>query len=310
MKRRLLAVTLALSAWVGGTVTGSLTSVPATGLPILQVGRAHAEFQPALDGDEPIFVLLLGSDARPGTAVDQGLADSIHILGINPADGKGTLYGIPRDSWVPLASGGTNKINAAMPSGGIEAQIATVEQLTGITIDYYALTGFAGFTDAVNDIGGLVVDVPYGFQGYTTSFTEGEQRLIGRQALEYGRTRKSLSRGDFDRSLNQGTLLISALAQFRAEYAKDAGRAFDWMGAGLRNVQTDVSVDELLLLANLSLAVKPMNITNLVAAGSVGSEGGISVVYLSDSNQALWQDMATDGYILKKAIPADQKIPA
>lgn len=310
MKRRLLAVTLALSAWVGGTVTGSLTSVPAAGLPILQVGRAHAEFQPALDGDEPIFVLLLGSDARPGTPVDQGLADSIHILGINPADGKGTLYGIPRDSWVPLASGGTNKINAAMPSGGVEAQIATVEQLTGITIDYYALTGFAGFTDAVNDIGGLVVDVPYGFQGYTTTFTEGEQRLIGRQALEYGRTRKSLSRGDFDRSLNQGTLLISALAQFRAEYAKDAGRAFDWMGAGLRNVQTDVSVDELLLLANLSLAVKPMNITNLVAAGSVGSEGGISVVYLSDSNQALWQDMATDGYILKKAIPADQKIPA
>ncbi len=308
MKRRLLALTLALSAWVGGTVTGSLTSVPAAGLPILQVGRAHAEFQPALDGDEPIFVLLLGSDARPGTAVDQGLADSIHILGINPADGKGTLYGIPRDSWVPLASGGTNKINAAMPSGGVEAMVATVEQLTGITIDYYALTGFAGFTDAVNDIGGLVVDVPYGFQGYTTTFTEGEQRLIGRQALEYGRTRKSLSRGDFDRSLNQGTLLISALAQFRTEYAKDAGRAFDWMGAGLRNVQTDVSVDELLLLANLSLAVKPMNITNLVATGSIGNEGGISVVYLSDSNQALWQDMATDGYILKKAIPADQKI--
>lgn len=310
MKRRLLALTLALSAWVGGTVTGSLTSVPAAGLPILQVGRAHAEFQPALDGDEPIFVLLLGSDARPGTAVDRGLADSIHILGINPADGKGTLYGIPRDSWVPLASGGTNKINAAMPAGGVEAQIATVEQLTGITIDYYALTGFAGFTDAVNDIGGLVVDVPYGFQGYSTTFTEGEQRLIGQEALEYGRTRKSLARGDFDRSLNQGTLLTSALAQFRTEYAKDAGRAFDWMGAGLRNVQTDVSVDELLLLANLSLQVKPMNITNLVATGSIGNEGGISVVYLSDSNQALWQDMATDGYILKKAIPAEQTIQA
>jgi LCP family protein required for cell wall assembly len=310
MKRRLLAVTLALTAWVGGTVTGSLTSTPAAGLPILQVGRAHAEFQPALDGDEPIFVLLLGSDSRPGTPVDGGLADSIHILGINPADGRGTLFGIPRDSWVPLASGGTNKINAAMPAGGVEAQIATVEQLTGITMDYYALTGFPGFADAVDDIGGLTVDVPYGFQGYTTTFTEGEQRFTGHQALEYGRTRKSLTRGDFDRSLNQGTLLVSALAQFRTEYAKDAGRAFDWMGAGLRNIETDVSIDELLLLANLSLQVKPMNITNLVATGSVGSEGGISVVYLSDSNQSLWQDMATDGYILPKAIPAEQTIQA
>ena len=82
------------------------------------------------------------------------------------------------------------------------------------------------------------------------------------------------------------------------------------MGAGLRNVETDVSIDELLLLANLSLQVKPMNVTNLVAAGSVGDQGGISVVYLSDSNRTLWQDMAGDGYILKKAIPADQTIQA
>jgi hypothetical protein len=51
-----------------------------------------------------------------------------------------------------------------------------------------------------------------------------------------------------------------------------------------------------------------MNVTNLVATGSIGSEGGISVVNLSDTNQALWQDMATDGYILPKAIPADQTI--
>jgi anionic cell wall polymer biosynthesis LytR-Cps2A-Psr (LCP) family protein len=140
MRRRVLAVTMALTAWVAGTLTGSLGTAPATGMPMLQVGRAHAEFQPTLTGSDPIFVLVLGSDAREGTPLDGGLADSIHLLGINPDAGRATLFGIPRDAWVPLASGGTNKINAAMPAGGVEAQIATVEQLTGIAFDYYAPT--------------------------------------------------------------------------------------------------------------------------------------------------------------------------
>ena len=33
-------------------------------------------------------------------------------------------------------------------------------------------------------------------------------------------------------------------------------------------------------------------------------QGSQSVVYLSDQNSALWQDMAQDGYILQKDIPA------
>ena len=65
--------------------------------------------------------------------MNRGRSDSIHILGINPAQHRATIYGIPRDSWVTVSTGGTNKINAAMPVGGPEATVATVEQLTGIT---------------------------------------------------------------------------------------------------------------------------------------------------------------------------------
>jgi LCP family protein required for cell wall assembly len=301
-------VTLALAAWVGGTVAGGLGSAPAAGVPVFQVGRAHAEFQPALTGDEPIFVLLLGSDARPGTELDHGLADSIHVLGINPEARRATLFGIPRDSWVSLASGGTNKINAAMPPGGVDAELATVEQLTGITFDYYVLTGFDGFIGAIDGIGGLTVDVPYTVDGYATTFAPGVQELRGAQALDLARTRKTLPRGDFDRSLHQGLLMASALGQFRKEYAKDAGSVFTWLGAGLRNVRTDLSVDELMRFANLALAVKPVNVTNLVAIGTNGNESGRSVVYLADSNRPLWDDLAADGYILAKDVPADNRI--
>lgn len=299
--KRVLAATLVLATWVAGTVLGAIGAAPpAGGAPLLQVGRAHAELEPVLDGKEPIFVLVLGSDARPGTAVNRGLADSIHILGINPAKRKATLLGFPRDAYVPLSSGGTGKINAAMPQGGPQAMVATVEKLTGITIDYYALTGFGGLTRAVDQIGGLTVNLPNQLVGYDKTFPAGEQRLEGRDALQVARTRKSLSDGDFGRSRNQGVLMVAALAQFRKEFAKDPNRLFAWLGAGLRNVETDLSIDELSSLAFTAMTVRPQGVTNLVVPGSIGVAGGTSIVNLSSSASSLYSDLKADGIISAK----------
>jgi polyisoprenyl-teichoic acid--peptidoglycan teichoic acid transferase len=304
VKKLLIAAAL-LTVWVTGSVLGSLGSIPAaSGQPLMVVGKAHATFEPALTGEDPIFILVLGSDARPGTPVERGLADSIHILGINPADKRATLFGFPRDSMVALSTGGTNKINAAMPQGGPEAMVATVENLTGITLDYYILTGFGGIKAAVDDIGGLEVDVPYPFQGYAINLQPGVQRLDGGETLDFGRTRKTLPRGDFDRSMNQGRIMLGALAQFRAEYSKDPTRLFTWLGAGLRNVQTTLSLDELMDLAFTAQVVKPANVTNLVAMGTTSTVGGVSGVTLSPDNAGLWEDLKADGYILKGDIPA------
>src|SRR5687768_18568801 len=87
--------------------------------------------------------------------------------------------------------------------GGPEGMVATVENLTDITFDYYLLTGFEGMTRIFDALGGLRIDVPYSFKGYeNTEFTEGPTTMTGAEALEFSRTRKSLSHGDFDRSMN------------------------------------------------------------------------------------------------------------
>jgi LCP family protein required for cell wall assembly len=299
----LIASAVVLVAWVSGTIAGSVGGNVAGASPFMSIGRAHADYKPALSGNEPVFILVLGSDARPGTPVNRGLCDSIHILGINPAEHRATLYGIPRDSYVPLSVGGTGKINSAMPRGGPEAQIATVEALTGITFDYYALTGFKGLKSAVDELGGLDIDLPYAVDGYDRDFPEGPQTLDGPSALGLARTRKSLSRGDFDRSLNQGRLMEAALAQFRTDFAADPETLFKWLGAGLRNVETSLSIDELTQLAFLATEIDPKSVTNLVAVGTTGSAGGTSIVNLSDANTALFQNLAADGYIPQKDIP-------
>jgi len=304
MIRRLVAVGLTLSVWVGGTVLGSIGGAgPAGAVPVMVLGRAHADYVPAMDGSTPIFVLLLGSDARPETDTEEGLADSIHILGINPAKKKATLFGIPRDAYVPIASGGTNKINTAMSAGGVDNQIATVENLTGITISYYAVTRFEGLQRVVNELGGVTINAPIAFQGYVNYFPEGVQTLKGPMSLEYSRTRKSLSRGDFQRSIHQGVVIQGALNTFAKAFADDRGALYTWLGAGLRHVQTSLSLDELTDLALLSTAIEPKSVTNLVAIGSTGSVSGMSVVTLSSENQALWDDLGSDGYILPKHIP-------
>lgn len=305
MTKKLIAVVLGLAAWIGGTVAASIGSTPAAAAPLFVIQRAHATYAPSLDGSDPIFILLLGSDSRPGTPMTKGRSDSIHILGINPAEHRATVFGIPRDSYVPLATGGTDKINAAMPVGGPEAEMKTVEMLTGITFDYFVVTGFNEVTQAVNQIGGLEVDVPYPVVGYSQTFAAGLHRMTGSEVLGYSRTRHSLPLGDFDRSLNQGVVLKSALTQFRAEFAKDPTRLFSWIGAGLRNTETNVPVDELVRLAGLAQALPAKRVTNLVAIGTSSMLGSQSIVNLSDANNALWQDMAQDGFILQKAIPAN-----
>jgi LCP family protein required for cell wall assembly len=271
----------------------------------MSFGRAHADALPALDGSTPIFILLVGSDSRDNDPIEQGRADSIHILGINPVARRATLLGIPRDSWVPLATGGTDKINAAMPAGGVNAEVQTVENLTGIHLDYYAVTAFQGFTHAVDEIGGLSIDLPYAVVGDGGgSWGSGPQHMTGADALGYARSRDHLPRGDFDRSWDQGFVMLSALDQFSAEMQADPAAVYRWLGAGLRHVDTSLSVGELLQLAGSARSVPTSRITNLVALGTGGWEGTKSVVRLSSANAALFDDLGQDGYILPGDIPA------
>jgi hypothetical protein len=73
---------------------------------------------------------------------------------------------------------------------------------------------------------------------------------------------------------------------------------------GRRNVATDVPLSELVTLAFTSSEIGPRRVTNLVAVGSIGSSGGVSIVNLPSPHPVL-QDVAADGYVLPKDVPAD-----
>jgi LCP family protein required for cell wall assembly len=304
--RAALVATL-LVTWVLGTVLGTAPrNAPAGAAPYFQLQQAHAGYLPTLDGSTPIFILVLGSDARPGEEITGQRADSIHLVSINPEKAKATIIGFPRDSWVTIPGYGTNKINAAMTAGGPSLVVDTVESLMGITIDYWALTWFEGFQAMINDIGGLTVNVPFDVYDHYAhaQIDAGSQVLSGRDALALARARHALPEGDFGRSENQGLLLVSALAQFRKEFTSDPSRLLDWVGAGLRSMRTDLSLDEIMSLAFTASTLNPKRVVNVVLPGGTGMAGNISIVNLDQTTmQAIAADLQGDGLLGKKNIP-------
>ena len=76
-------------------------------------------------------VLAIGSDARTGQPVEKCRGDALHIIGVDHK-GVGGIVGIPRDSWVPLSTGGNAKVNAALVFGGAKGQLRTLERASGV----------------------------------------------------------------------------------------------------------------------------------------------------------------------------------
>jgi LCP family protein required for cell wall assembly len=283
------------------TTPGAPTSSAPGTPPVIRLYAAHGEASlvPPLEGRRPLFILSLGSDARPGQSIQGQRSDSIHIIGINLASERATILGFPRDSYVPIPGHGTGKINSAMVYGGPALTVRTLENLTGIHIDFWMLTSFPGLVSMVNGIGGLTVDVPYPMHDRFShaNFSRGVRHMTGKQALAFARDRHDVPGGDLGRSRDQGILLLSALAKFRESFAKDPTIAFTWIRTAWREIRTDLSVATMFELALTASHVAPSNVNNLVVPARGGSVGGTSVVFLLSSARRVYADLRDDGVV-------------
>jgi LCP family protein required for cell wall assembly len=226
-----------------------------------------------------VFVLAIGSDARPGGDIRKSNGDSLHLIAVDPQTGVGTVLGFPRDSWVAIPGHGTGKINSALALGGPKLMAQTIRQLTGLPVDYYFLTGFEGFQKIVDELAGVNVQVDKkmndSFSG--ARFDPGWQDMSGGEALAYSRDRHDVANGDFTRSLHQGNVLLSGLAKLRAEVGDDNGLQ-RWIGVLLRHADLDSPPTQLMQLAVVARKLDPAKLTNVVVPGRVGTAGSASVV--------------------------------
>jgi LCP family protein required for cell wall assembly len=307
MRRAFVAGAVVL-AWTAGSTIGSIADLPAASArtPAVVVGRAHGGYTPDPSGQRIITILAIGSDARLGQNPLRSRADSIHVIFLNPRRHRAVIVGIPRDSWVSIPGSGTNKINAALASGGPARMVSTVERNFGGRIDYWAVTSFWGITRMVDSVGGLRVRIPFRMQDpfSGSNFRPGPTRLHGKQVLAFARDRHSVPGGDFGRQLNGGRVFVSALIQFKKEYRRNPGRLLTWIAAGVRHMDADLSVDELVELAFGATAIRLRDVRNVVLPGGTGSVGGLSVVRLSmGTARAIFADARRDGALRRGNVP-------
>lgn len=160
--------------------------------------------------EEVITALLLGTDER-GEEVSR--ADTIIYVKYNRTDSKLMMLSIPRDSYVDIPGKYKDKINHAYAFGGKDLIKETVEELLGTKIDYYAKINFDGFTQMVEALDGVKVQVDKPITWHGEYIPEGEQVLNGKQLLGYVRFRSD-ENGDFGRIERQREVILSIGKEF------------------------------------------------------------------------------------------------
>jgi polyisoprenyl-teichoic acid--peptidoglycan teichoic acid transferase len=239
----------------------------------------HAEAV-ALDR-ETVWILGVGSDARPGEEMTRTRADAIQLVGLNTVSGAATTIGIPRDSYVAIPGVGSDRINAALYYGGPQLLGEAVADLIGIEPDYVVVTRFPFFENMINNIGGIAVDNPRYFSDSNLKplgFESGRIRLNGYGAMAFSRIRKTLPGGDFDRSANQ-QIVLRGIQERIAERVGQSG----FIASGVLTVMEHMDVGgtgpaELFRLGQAIAQVDPRKITGCVVQGSIATVNTASVV--------------------------------
>lgn len=152
--------------------------------------------------------LIVGSDKREEDAINDGTegqrADTIMLLQV-PESGNAALVSIPRDSYVDIPDYGADKINSAYSVGGPELLVATVENLSGMTVDHYVEVSMGGVASLVDAVGGVNLCLDYDVADELSglNWTAGCHDTDGTTALAFSRMRYSDPKGDIGRGERQ-----------------------------------------------------------------------------------------------------------
>jgi polyisoprenyl-teichoic acid--peptidoglycan teichoic acid transferase len=182
--------------------------------PTSNTPNEKASAEPLKASTESLYVLVLGVDRRPEDPESSPTrSDTMMLVKVTPDTGRIQLLSVPRDLLVEVAPGVEDRINEAYASGGIEQAKAVMENVTGISIDRYAIIDFEGFEEVINALDSVTLEVEQpitvGIDGQRVYIPAGAQELDGLEALAYARYRGTPC-GDLDR-IERQQQLVSAL---------------------------------------------------------------------------------------------------
>lgn len=221
------------------------TASPSSDIPTpagTDTGATPAPTLPPWNGTDRLNILMVGTDQRGKGSFN---TDTMIVVSVDPKTYQVAMLQVPRDTvdvpvppnaqrlWGSVYSGKINSWYTAnmnrtdlwpgktTQARGMTALKAILGELYGLNINYYVMVNFQGFVDAVNTLGGLLVNVqiPVAEDGFPITdqlktrvyIPAGPQHMDGTQALVFARSRHGSN--DFDRGHRQQRVIVSLKEQ-------------------------------------------------------------------------------------------------
>ena len=247
---------------------------------------------PAAGGDAT------GSDTASSQSDRSDTLMLVHLI----AGGLGAyVVSIPPDARVPIPGHGKGSIDTAYPDGGSALMIQTVEHLTNVRVDHFAIIDWAGFRNLTNSLGGVTVKVPettYDPPIHVT-WPAGAQHFNGTQALQYITDRHGPPSGDIGVVQRQQEYLRALFQQLHR-----TGTLANPLAASsvMHSLTAAVSVANTLsvtALLHLALSLRGLHTSGVVFATApylvTGKAGGQSTVRLNQAvDRGFWHAFEYD----------------
>lgn len=262
-------------------------------------------------------ILIVGSDTREGQGGIGGdetavLNDVNMLLHVAEDRQSATLVSIPRDLVVPLPrceNGGPGAgipMNATLFYGGLACTVETVENLTGLTIQFAGIITFQGVIEMSTAVGGVDVctDGPI-IDPFSGLYIEsaGSHSLSGFDALAFLRSRKGVGDGsDLSRISSQQVFLSSLVRKIKSDDTfNDFGRLYGLANAATQNMTLSQNFGRAEILVQVALALKDIPLENIVMVQYPGRTGVLEPEYyagkvapIQDQADALFAAIKSD----------------
>lgn len=229
--------------------------------------------------EDTFNVYLSGIDVY-GAISTNSRSDVNIIATVNPKTRQILLTTTPRDFFVtiPGVSGGQRDKLTHAGIYGVDASIATLENLYDTEIPFYARVNFTSIMEIVNVLGGVDVYSEYSF---TTSdnvvyIQKGMNHLNGKQALSFARERYNVPGGDEQRGRNQQAVIVAMIRKMISpQILIKANGIIDSVSG---NVETNMSQKQIQQLIKMQLNEGgSWNIYSTSVTGSGGSDYTYSI---------------------------------
>lgn len=220
-------------------------------------------------------ILLVGTD---GEHIDKyNRSDGTMVVTIDSINNEIKLTSIARDTLVNIPGYGNEKLTHAYAYEGIDLLKEVIKENFDLEIDKYIAVNFSSFMEIIDEIGGVVVDVPESGLDSINSMIDacyeyysdedkkniekvyltkaGEQRLNGYQALAFSRIRYTDSA--FHREARHREVAQSVYEEFLTKGTDEYKKCADIL---LDNTKTNISPMEMLDLGFTVLKIADKDI--------------------------------------------------